>query len=106
MADYDIILTPVADRPATPHGTDAGWIPYTLPYSLTGWPCVVVRAGTDPAGLPIGVQIVAGPWRDDLALAQFGTAAEHIDHEDVIMSVAINIGDIHTHCKIACFANR
>jgi amidase len=70
MADYDVILTPVAERPATPHGTDEGWIPYTLPYSLTGWPCVVVRAGTSPEeGLPIGVQIVARPWRDDVALA-------------------------------------
>jgi amidase len=69
IADYDIILTLTAERPATPHGTDAGWIPYTLPYSLTGWPSAVVRAGTDPDGLPIGVQIVARPWRDDVALA-------------------------------------
>jgi amidase len=69
MADYDLILTPAAERPATPHGTNGGWIPYTLPYSLTGWPCVVVRAGTAPEGLPIGVQIVARPWRDDVALA-------------------------------------
>jgi amidase len=69
MAHTDVILTPAAERPATPHGTDAGWIPYTLPYSLTGWPCVVVRAGTAPEGLPIGVQIVARPWRDDVALA-------------------------------------
>jgi amidase len=69
MADYDLILTPVAERPATPHDTAAGWIPYTLPYSLTGWPAAVVRAGTDPHGLPIGVQLVAQPWRDDVALA-------------------------------------
>lgn len=69
IAHYDVILTPAAERPATAHGTEAGWIPYTLPYSLTGWPCVVVRAGTAPEGLPIGVQIVARPWRDDVALA-------------------------------------
>jgi amidase len=69
MAHYDVILTPAAERPATPHGADSGWIPYTLPYSLTGWPCAVVRAGTAPEGLPIGVQIVARPWRDDVALA-------------------------------------
>lgn len=69
MAHYDVILTPVAERPATVHGTDSGWIPYTLPFSLTGWPCVVVRAGTTSDGLPIGVQIVASPWRDDMALA-------------------------------------
>ena len=69
MERYDVILTPAAERPATLHGEDAGWIPYTLPYSLTGWSCVVVRAGTSPEGLPIGVQIVARPWRDDVALA-------------------------------------
>jgi amidase len=69
MAHYDVILTPATERPATPHGTDAGRIPYTLPYSLTGWPCVVVRGGTSPEGLPIGVQVVAQPWREDVALA-------------------------------------
>jgi amidase len=69
MANYDVILTPPAEKPATPHGTDAGWIPYTLPYSLTGYPCVVVRAGTSPDGMPIGVQVVARPWREDVCLA-------------------------------------
>lgn len=69
LADYDLILTPAAELPATPHGSDAGGIPYTLPYSLTGWPAVVVRAGTAPDGMPIGVQLVAGPWREDVALA-------------------------------------
>jgi len=65
MANYDVILTPAAEAPPG----EAGGIPYTLSYSLTGWPCAVVRAGTSPEGLPIGVQIVARPWRDDVALA-------------------------------------
>lgn len=69
MGDYDVILTPAAELPAMPHGEDAGRIPYTLPYSLTGYPCAVVRGGTSPEGLPIGVQVVARPWRDDVALA-------------------------------------
>ena len=69
MAHYDVILTPAAERPATPHGTDGGWIPYTLPYSLTGQPCVVVRAGTAQDGLPIGVQVVARQWKEEVALA-------------------------------------
>jgi amidase len=42
---------------------------YTTPASLTGWPAATVRAGTSPDGLPIGVQLVARPWRDDVALA-------------------------------------
>lgn len=69
MADYEIILTPAAELPATPHGASPGRISYTLPYSLVGWPCVVVRGGTSPEGMPIGIQIVARPWREDVALA-------------------------------------
>ena len=42
------------------------------PYSLAGWPCTVVRCGTAPQGLPIGVQVVARPWHDDVALALAG----------------------------------
>ena len=37
--------------------------------SLGGNPAVVVRAGTSPEGLPIGVQVVARNWRDYAALA-------------------------------------
>jgi amidase len=65
---YDLILCPVADEPAVPQGTEGNGI-YCLPYSLTGYPCAVVRAGTSPEGLPIGVQVVARPWREDVALA-------------------------------------
>jgi amidase len=32
----------------------------------------VVRGGTSPEGLPIGIQVVAPPWREDLALAGAG----------------------------------
>ena len=42
---------------------------FTTPHSLTGWPAATVRCGTSPEGLPIDVQLVARPWRDDLALA-------------------------------------
>jgi amidase len=74
MTSWDAILTPVYDCPAPPHGAtetpelrDA--VRWTTPWSLTGWPCTVVRCGTSPDGLPIGVQVIAPPWRDDLALA-------------------------------------
>ncbi|HAJ35472.1 MAG TPA: amidase [Chloroflexi bacterium] len=69
MADYDVILTPAAQAPARPHDADPGHIAYTLTYSLVGYPAVVVRCGTAPDGMPIGVQVVARPWRDDVALA-------------------------------------
>ncbi|MCI0818515.1 MAG: amidase [Chloroflexi bacterium] len=68
MRRFDAILCPVADS-AAGHGaaSETDFI-YTLPFSLTGYPCVVVRAGVSTEGLPIGVQVVAQPWRDDVAL--------------------------------------
>jgi amidase len=74
MERYDVILCPVSATPAVPHGATAtpgavAAFSYTLTYNLTGWPCAVVRAGTSPEGLPIGIQIVTRPGREDLALA-------------------------------------
>jgi amidase len=54
---------------------DAQRFDYTLPFSLLGWPVVTVRAGAAKDGLPIGVQLAAKPWRDDVALA-LGLAVE------------------------------
>jgi amidase len=80
MASYDVILCPVNASPAPPHGTwreafRQGAYSYTQAYNLTGWPAAVVRGGTSPEGLPLGVQIVARPWREDVALA----AAQHLE---------------------------
>jgi amidase len=72
MAPYDVLLCPVCAYPALPHGKvleNFGGFFYTFAFSLMGWPVAVVRAGTSPEGLPIGVQIVAKPWREDIALA-------------------------------------
>ena len=76
IEEFDAIVCPVYHDAAVPHGGIADDDPgvlgtYTFPYSLTGWPVVVVRAGTSHAGLPIGVQVVARPWREDaLAVAR------------------------------------
>ena len=74
MEGYDAIVCPANARPAMPHGEtlDSENMPafsYTYTYNLTGWPAVVVRGGTSPEGLPIGVQVAAQPWREDVALA-------------------------------------
>jgi amidase len=63
----DLVLTPVAAGPAPSVGAPVDFR-YTTPFSLTGWPCAVVRAGQSD-GMPVGVQLVAGPWQDHVALA-------------------------------------
>ena len=73
MRHYDVIICPTAAFPAPPHGEtfteENRNIFYTAPYNMTGWPGAVVRCGTSPEGLPIGVQVIARPWREDVALA-------------------------------------
>jgi amidase len=72
MADVDLIVCPAMPQPAIRHGeSTADWFgdTYSDVHNLTGLPAVVVRGGTSPEGLPIGVQLVAPPWREDLAIA-------------------------------------
>ncbi len=72
MAGYDIIICPASAYPAAPHGelnSKGDGHTYARIFNLTGWPAVVVRGGTSPGGLPIGVQIAARPWHENVALA-------------------------------------
>ncbi|MCH9827931.1 MAG: amidase [Gammaproteobacteria bacterium] len=79
MRDYDVFLCPVSSTPARPidvetneGGGSSGWS-YTGSFNSTGWPVVVVRCGSSEDGsLPIGVQVVAAPWREDICLAVAG----------------------------------
>ena len=71
MSGFDLIVTPAAPDIAPLYRQvrdDSPQFSYTIPYSLSGNPCVVVRAGTSPEGMPIGVQVVARNWHDDVAL--------------------------------------
>ena len=41
---------------------------FTQPISFIGLPVVAVPVWGDGGSLPIGVQVIAPPWREDLAL--------------------------------------
>ncbi len=45
------------------------WTPFSYPFNLTQQPALSVNCGFTAAGLPIGMQIVAPAYREDLALA-------------------------------------
>jgi amidase len=76
MQQYDLLICPANRTPAEPWPEelkpqlpDPKNIGFTTTYNNTGWPGTVVRAGTSPEGLPIGVQLIAQPWREDVSLA-------------------------------------
>ena len=73
LRDFDAIVCPASPWCAPEHGFEpeeryVAWS-HAMIYNLTGWPGVVVRAGMSDEGLPIGVQVVARPWREDVAFA-------------------------------------
>lgn len=71
----DVLICPVNAHTAIPHGQAEDLLDYTytMTYNLTGWPSVVIPGGLDELGLPIGIQLIAAPFREDqcLALAEF-----------------------------------
>src|SRR5262249_47086216 len=77
MKDVDILLSPATPttapllREAIPAGAEAPRRPafglFTQPFSFVGLPAVVAPLQR-PGALPIGVQIVARPWREADAL--------------------------------------
>jgi amidase len=72
LEPFDVIVCPAMPQPAIRHGeSNADWFgdTYSDVHNLTGWPAAVVRGGSSTEGLPIGVQLVAPPWREDLALS-------------------------------------
>lgn len=52
-------------------GEDISWAMggFTYPFSVLGWPAISVPCGSDAAGLPVGVQLAARPWREVDCLA-------------------------------------
>jgi amidase len=83
IGNYDAIVCPVAAGPAPAHGRPPADIPvaeyfryegfnYTHVHSLAGLPVVAVPVSADPDGMPIGVQVVAAPFCEHVALAVAG----------------------------------
>jgi fatty acid amide hydrolase len=128
---FDAILCPACALPAFTHGSSrdlgvAGG--YACLYNLLGYPAGVVpvtrvraneEVGRAPsrdiiertaynvergsAGLPVGVQVVARPWREHVALAVMRTIEEvacmRSDYPGIApMEEALAVTDIHINC--------
>lgn len=73
VRDYDLIVSPTQLGPAPVIGSRENegrrGNSFTSTYNIAGWPSGVVRAGTSPEKMPLGVMFTAQPWREDVVLA-------------------------------------
>ena len=81
---FDLLLTPATAVPAfavgkvmpeVPVEVGAGdlfdwtwWTPFSFPFNFTQQPALVLGCGFNAAGLPLALQLVAPPYREDLCL--------------------------------------
>jgi amidase len=83
-----VLLCPVASIPAFKHGEREWQVEgrtvkyldawsYCEWFNLLGMPAATVPVASSTEGLPIGVQIAAGPWEEELVL----TIAEVLERE-------------------------
>ena len=105
--DVDVLLAPATPCVATPVGTE--WLDVagqrlparpslgllTQPISCIGLPVATVPVwGCDPAAphLPIGVQVIAAPWREDLCLR----VARALEAAGVVSAPVASLPAAHT----------
>jgi aspartyl-tRNA(Asn)/glutamyl-tRNA(Gln) amidotransferase subunit A len=90
---WDLLATPALALPAfevgriTPAGWRHGdpddwtaWTPFSYPFNLTQQPALSVPCGFTTDGLPVGLQLVAPQYREDLCLRAAHAFQQATDH--------------------------
>lgn len=94
LSDFDVLLTPslatkvppteviIADANRLLDGSsqyEAKMLAFMVFANITGLPAISLPVGTDPDGLPIGAQLVGGPFSESLLLAMAAQLERELD---------------------------
>jgi aspartyl-tRNA(Asn)/glutamyl-tRNA(Gln) amidotransferase subunit A len=69
MTGLDVLLTPTAPTPALKGLASTGDAAFNVPWSLTGFPTVTIPSGLTDERLPLGAQLIAGPYEEGKLLS-------------------------------------
>jgi aspartyl-tRNA(Asn)/glutamyl-tRNA(Gln) amidotransferase subunit A len=98
MADFDLIALPTTSITAPLQGQEAvevggsvtqvrtALIRHTLPFNVVGFPALSVPAGLHQ-GLPVGVQLVAGPFEEAKLLRVAHALEQRFPHPEITRTV-------------------
>jgi amidase len=90
--DYDVLVTPTLAieppiagevlseahaQPGTPPLAAVVMVAFTAAYNLTGQPAVSLPLSHSPSGMPLGTQLVGGPW-DEATLIRLASQLETV----------------------------
>ncbi|GIG56867.1 amidase [Longispora fulva] len=105
FAGQDVLVTPTLGQPPAPHGTlrydepahtVRSWLdavfaygPFTGLFNITGQPAISLPLGESSGGLPIGVQLVAGPGREDVLFRLAARLEEALPWRDRVPAVHV-----------------
>lgn len=92
--DFDVLVTPtmpilpppagqiwqeITEAPGETSPTVLQMVTFTSIFNMNGLPAVSLPVGHDEgSGLPVGVQLVAGPWQDDVLLQVSGQVEQRV----------------------------
>lgn len=95
FADLDAVVAPTVPMPAVPRSerfvawpggrsesVNSAYVRLCLAGNVTGYPAVSLPCGLSDEGLPLGLQVLAGPHRDEELLRLAATVEDHLgfDH--------------------------
>ena len=65
----DVLLTPATPAPAPADRTNTGDPAFQGPWTSCGLPAIALPSGLAESGLPLGIQLAAGPFGEGRLLA-------------------------------------
>ncbi|MGB3480702.1 MAG: amidase [Mycobacterium sp.] len=79
MPALPFVTPPAADMVAMSSDLVARIHRFTVPFTMSGLPSVTLPVGLDPSGMPMGGQLVAGPFREETAVQIAAAYQENTD---------------------------